>query len=43
MERLERGRFARLCGDEADTPITMTVGELDLRPAARRTSGVRYI
>ena len=29
-KRLERGRFARLWRDEGATPITLTVGELDL-------------
>jgi transposase len=29
-KRLERGRFARLWRDEGDTPITLTVSELDL-------------
>jgi len=29
-KRLERGRFARLWRDEPDTPITLTVSELDL-------------
>lgn len=29
-KRLERGRFARLWSDEGDTPITLTVSELDL-------------
>jgi transposase len=29
-KRLERGRFARLWRDEGETPITLTVSELDL-------------
>ena len=29
-KRLERGRFARLWRDEGDTPIKLTVSELDL-------------
>jgi transposase len=29
-KRLERGRFASLWRDEGDTPITLTVSELDL-------------
>ena len=29
-KRLERGRFAHLWGAEGDTPITLTVSELDL-------------
>jgi transposase len=29
-KRLERGRFARLWRDEGDTPIMLTVSELDL-------------
>lgn len=29
-KRLERGRFARLWSDDGDTPITLTVSELDL-------------
>jgi len=29
-KRLERGRFARLWRDEGDTPLTLTVSELDL-------------
>jgi transposase len=29
-KRLERGRFARLWGDDGDAPITLTVSELDL-------------
>jgi transposase len=29
-KRLERGRFARLWRDEGETPVTLTVSELDL-------------